>query len=215
MTTAAGPRFPISRGSATPLSKSTSTRIRELLAHPLVLLVVGAWLSGLLIPHFTQSWQDREKALEIRTGLVSAMSEDATQMLTTIQEVRRHPRATVDRDAFSRDFTQWTAKSAVTLAKIQAYFPDTTLQRDWGNLSGAIGHFYQLQVAAIDGAPGAQRTDLEKKIAGRLADILGPAPVAEWNVDNPGRWWNIRDTILAARGELVRRVLAEGPVSLR
>jgi hypothetical protein len=103
MTTSAQPFRPF--GSATEARRSLGVRIREILAHPLVLLIVGAWLSGLLIPHFTQGWQDREKALEIRTGLVSAMSEDATKMMTTIQEVRRHPRSTVDRDEFSRAFT--------------------------------------------------------------------------------------------------------------
>jgi hypothetical protein len=216
MTTAAQPFPPLVAGNERTARKTPNlTRLRQILAHPLVLLIVGAWISGLMIPRITQGWQDRQKALEIRTELVSAMSEDATTMLTSIQEVRRHPRATLNRDEFSREFTQWTAKSAVTLAKVQAYFPNTTLQRDWGNLSGAIGHFYQLQVATFDGASDGVRADLEKKISGRLADILGPTAVAAWKPANPSRWWSIRDTILAARGELVRRVLLSGPVALR
>lgn len=190
-------------------------RLREILAHPLVLLIVGAWLSGLLIPRLTQGWQDREKALEIRTQLVSAMSEDATHMMTSIQEVRRHPRATIDRDAFSRGFTQWSADSAVIGAKIQAYFPRTTLPADWGNLSGAIGEFYAIQMGQIDGARQSERRDHERKIARRLSAVLGPAAAAEWKKADPGRWWSIRDTILVARAELVRRVLANESVALR
>jgi hypothetical protein len=216
MTTAAQPFPPFVGGNERVAPKRPNvTRLREILAHPLVLLIVGAWISGLMIPRITQGWQDREKALEIRTQLVSAMSEDATTMMTSIQEVRRHPRATVDRDAFSREFTQWTARSAVIGAKVQAYFPSTTLPADWNNLSGAIGDFYAIQMGQLDGVQASERRNQERKIANRLSAVLGPAAVAEWKASDPGRWWSVRDTILDARKELVRRVLASDAVALR
>jgi hypothetical protein len=67
----------------------------------------------------------------------------------------------------------------------------------------------------LDGASATERRHHERKIAGRLSAVLGPLAVAEWKADDPGRWWNIRDSILAVRAELVRRVLAAESVALR
>src|SRR5207302_11300464 len=62
------------------------SRLRELshgLAHPLLIAVVVALLGNWLIPHFTRKWQDHQKALEIKTGLVSDMGESISNAVTT------------------------------------------------------------------------------------------------------------------------------------
>ncbi len=37
----------------------------ELLSHPLIILVIGAALSGLVIPHVTNKWKDKVRQIEI------------------------------------------------------------------------------------------------------------------------------------------------------
>jgi hypothetical protein len=39
--------------------------LEEVLVHPLFLLLIGAGVSSLLIPWFTNKWQDHRKKLEI------------------------------------------------------------------------------------------------------------------------------------------------------
>ena len=62
------------------------SRLSELagwLANPLLVTVVAAILSGLLIPYVSKGWQDHQKALEVKTGLVSQMSESSSGTVAT------------------------------------------------------------------------------------------------------------------------------------
>src|SRR5688572_15919458 len=47
----------------------------ESFLYPLILLLVGAGVTSLLIPWFTNRWQDRRKQLEIKVDLVSKITE--------------------------------------------------------------------------------------------------------------------------------------------
>ena len=51
--------------------------IYEWLSHPLLLLLVGALVSSYLLPLLTQSWQNHQKELELKSALVSQISEEA------------------------------------------------------------------------------------------------------------------------------------------
>ena len=57
----------------------------ELLKHPLIVLLVGALISGLLIPAFTRRWQNYQKALEIKTQLVSDLSKSIMGIVMATQ----------------------------------------------------------------------------------------------------------------------------------
>jgi hypothetical protein len=45
--------------------------IWDKISNPLVLLIVGAVISGILVPYITRQWQDHQKELELKTELVS------------------------------------------------------------------------------------------------------------------------------------------------
>ena len=53
------------------------------LSSPLLITVVAAVLSGLLLPYIARGWQDHQKALEIKTGLVTQMSESSSGTVAT------------------------------------------------------------------------------------------------------------------------------------
>lgn len=49
--------------------------LEEILVHPITLLLIGAGVSSLLIPWFTNKWQDHRKELEIRVDIASKIAE--------------------------------------------------------------------------------------------------------------------------------------------
>jgi len=60
----------------------------SVLAHPLIVLLVGAALTGILVPAFTRRWQNRQKELEIKAALVSDLSEAIMSIVMAVQFVR-------------------------------------------------------------------------------------------------------------------------------
>ena len=80
--------------------------------------VVAALLVNWLIPQVTRKWQDHQKALEIKTGLVSEMSESVSGAVMTgrflasglIRKSSADPRA--EQRAWNEGFRDWTTRSA-------------------------------------------------------------------------------------------------------
>src|SRR3954465_8200034 len=64
---------------------SAGVLVGKVLGHPVFLLVLGAAVSSLLIPAITRGWQNHEKQLQIKTGLVTDMSSSLTTFLMAIQ----------------------------------------------------------------------------------------------------------------------------------
>ncbi|HET7273118.1 MAG TPA: hypothetical protein VFI90_18770, partial [Rubrobacter sp.] len=84
----------------------------DFLAHPLFLLFAGAVLTGIFIPALTRRWQDRQKALELKTELIGEISESITEMAMAVQFV--HLGATsMDQQRFDEAYREWEARSAV------------------------------------------------------------------------------------------------------
>jgi hypothetical protein len=113
----------------------------RLLVFPLVVLLAGAAVSGVLIPALTRRRDDHRKAVEIKTDLVSEMSEAVTEFMTTIQfAVLRAPGQ--DQKAYDEAFRTWEVRSAVIGTKLEAYFPATPIGSDWGSFAERVTQFY-------------------------------------------------------------------------
>lgn len=59
--------------------------IKEWLSHPLVLLLVGALISGILVPIFTNQWQVRQNELELKNSLISRINESISGLIMSLQ----------------------------------------------------------------------------------------------------------------------------------
>ena len=53
----------------------TFEEISVALEHPLVLLVIGALISGVLVAWLSNRWQNHRKELEVKVDIVSKMLE--------------------------------------------------------------------------------------------------------------------------------------------
>jgi hypothetical protein len=61
--------------------------IAAFFAHPVIILIIGALLSGLLFPIFTNRWQIHQKGIEIRINLIGRMSQTIMGMVTMIDTI--------------------------------------------------------------------------------------------------------------------------------
>jgi hypothetical protein len=124
-------------------------RLAELakwLANPLVVTVVAAVLSGLLIPYVARGWQNHQKALEVKTGLVTQMSESSSGTVAT----SRFLAASLIPDAqpiWNTAYRDWVTESSSIGAKLQAYVSLETGDR-WRSFGYSVTDFLSLSVAA-------------------------------------------------------------------
>jgi hypothetical protein len=143
------------------------SRVRELshgLAHPFVIAVVIAVLVNLLIPSFTRKWQDHQKALEIKTELVSDMGESISDAVMSgrfisaglVSRSSSDPRA--DQQAFNDGYRAWTTNNASIGAKIQAYF-GSDLGSQWRSFANVVTDYFQLSAT-----PGSGRAEQVQEI---------------------------------------------------
>ena len=143
------------------------SRLREFshgLSHPLLIAVVIAVLGNFLIPNFTRKWQDHQKALEIKTGLVSDMGESISNAVMTgrfisaglVSRSSADPRA--DQRAFNDGYRAWTTSNASIGAKIQAYFGND-LGSQWRSFANVVTDYFQLSAT-----PGSGRKDQVQEI---------------------------------------------------
>lgn len=165
----------------------------ELLKHPLTVLLVGALISGLLIPAFTQRWQNHRKALEIKTELVSDLSKSIMGIVMATQFAHVGAKSQEQAD-FDQAYRDWEIESAVIGTKLQAYFPNTTIPTQWKAFSALVTDFY-----ALEGIAGGERFRCAADLAGRL----GVASSYQGDQD----WLALRNGILERKSALIQQVL--------
>jgi hypothetical protein len=110
------------------------------------LLLLGATISGLLIPSITQRWQNHQKELDVKSRLVGETSAALATFRGAVQriELGGGQRGLHDLDAA---YANWGVKSAVIRSELEAYFPHKKkLLAAWDDLdTGVTGAYYVLK----------------------------------------------------------------------
>ena len=109
----------------------------QVLAHPFVLLVIGAVISSILIPLFTQKSQDRKAKHEIQVKLAKEISKVVTLCIGVAIAITNKKDTVNDQ------------KECVILSKqlevdLWAYFPTSNLTNEWVTYSNALIGFWAL-----------------------------------------------------------------------
>jgi len=89
------------------------------------LLVVGAALTGLLVPYVTRRWQDHQKELELKVDLLARVSETVTRVITHawFRELGgKEKLSETDREEFDWRYGEWEVETRVIQAQFEAYF---------------------------------------------------------------------------------------------
>ncbi len=106
-------------------------RFKKVISHPFLILVVGAIISGLLVPYFTHQWQDNQKQLELKTDLADEINKAISDSMATAR----------GETGGSDSFRNWLIDKEMIGSKIEAYFSDDGLTHNWNNLSSAVEEF--------------------------------------------------------------------------
>jgi hypothetical protein len=192
-------------------ARGLPSRLRELshgLAHPFVIAVVIAVLVNFLIPSFTRKWQDHQKALEIKTGLVSDMGESISNAVMSgrfiaaglVSRSSSDPRA--DQRAFNDGYRAWTTSNASIGAKIQAYFGND-LGSQWRSFANVVTDYFQLSAT-----PGSGRAEQVQEILTypELRSFVSLSPADRRALVKS----NTSETFQNAYGQLGQALLARG-----
>jgi hypothetical protein len=111
------------------------------LSHPLVVLTVGAALTGLLIPQLTQRWQDQRKALEIKAELIERVSRAVAEIFTAAQ-LASVGAASQTQDDFDDAYKAWIREKVILTSLLRGYFGDDRIDRAWSGCRGCAGAYY-------------------------------------------------------------------------
>lgn len=173
----------------------------SLLGHPLTILLLGAAISGVLVPWLTRRWQNHQKSLEIKTDLVSELSKAIMQFVMAIQfaHLRSVSQTQADFDAAYRD---WEVQHSVLHTKLEAYYPNSEIPERWAGIAERLTDLYALEGASSNENRTAGELALWKKLDG--GDIL-PG-------NHPG-WLQLKNAILEKKAAIIRDILKE-PISV-
>lgn len=180
------------------------------LKHPLFLLIAGAVVTGYLVPTITRYWQDRQKELEQRTGLVGDISENVMKIVMAVQFAHVwKANLSASEDIGSADqrrelmeqlnaaYMEWQVRSAVLGTKLEAYFKggnDDQLPEDWSAFSRAVERFY-----ALEGVDTASWQRNAAALGDMLQQLRSPAKAMDWLA--------LREAVLAVKATMIQRVL--------
>lgn len=120
------------------------------LAHPAMLLVVAAVLTGLLVPWITNRWEERDKAvaaaraaeereLAIKVDLVTAIGSSTARFLAAVEAAGGRRTARVD-----EAYEAFQTSSLETSSKLAAYFREPDQLEAWTNFVFTIRNVYAL-----------------------------------------------------------------------
>jgi hypothetical protein len=132
------------------------------MSHPLVLIGVGAIVSGILVPSFTRGAQDHREALKIKSELVSSMSAAASPMLAaTLANVLVHngdiPRS------YDDAYQQWVTRSNDVWTRLRTYVPDHEATAEWGSFMLRMRDvYYFFRLSPAEG--GITRVDYTNRL---------------------------------------------------
>jgi hypothetical protein len=120
--------------------------LRAVVSHPVFLLLLGGALTGYLIPSFTQRWQDHQNELDVKSRLVTQVSEGLATFTGSVRRIALGGGQPGLRGLDSA-YVTYDVRYAVVRSELEAYFPHNQKLLDaWDKVSnGVSGDYYLLK----------------------------------------------------------------------
>ena len=116
----------------------------------LVLLGVGAGITGILVPYFTRRWQDRKAALKLKEELVKHIATSVTRILRATESAE-HKLINISMKPSIEDQANQKEKQSVNNQSTTTETPKTEKQE-------LLEGFRKSQIAWLDDCPGIGST---------------------------------------------------------
>jgi hypothetical protein len=139
--------------------------IIKCLSHPLFLLVVGAIISSIIIPIYTNQWQNYQKELEIKSKLAEEISTSISNKIINSRLVQIS--GYTENIDYVKSTIDWEISKARISSIIGTYFVDPFVKNQWEELSFLISEFSVLETSLT-----SNETEYYKKICLRYEHIL-------------------------------------------
>ena len=163
--------------------------LKSLFSNQLFLLIAGAIISSLLIPWFFQIWQNQQTELEIKTNLISKISESVITLVMTTQSVliqnnNQHITSSDQLiqlfDNLNEKYRKWEIESATINSQLRAYFPNSDVSNLWGSLktgsnsfSENVSKFYTLSIKAeVNSTSPIDFGDTRQELLNQMESII-------------------------------------------
>ena len=162
----------------------TKSRWDEVVYHwlsaPLLLTVVGALLINFVIPQITTNSQNHQRALEVKTSLVSDMSDAIAKSLMVARLVATDviPKTGASAQGpFNTGLQEWQEQQAKLGTELEAYFPGSRVSGEWRQYAETVTNVYFLSATGVE-----DRLPLVEKLQKRLR-------ARKWCSGNPAIDW--------------------------
>ena len=113
---------------------SIAESVVDVFRHPLVIVVIGAVISGLIISPITDRWQNRQKELQIRVNLVRRISRTIMGRMTKIELGVPAKRLEELNKESNDEYMKFKVDSAVIGTELDSYFPNQEIGKKWDEL---------------------------------------------------------------------------------
>lgn len=191
---------------------SWADALHEWLGHPLLLLLVGAVITGLLVPSITHRWQTQQMGQDLKTKVIGeitdASSSTMSQLELTVLPEFGHNAST---SSSATQYQVWMQKGSSIGSEIQAYFPDRGLPLHWGNFYGLMRNFYLFTYATDPATDGIRLRSIK-----HYFDVHGVRDTAMWNTlatrnrfstSYRGAWTSLERLILGVRDGITGAIM--------
>jgi hypothetical protein len=111
------------------------------LGSPLLVVIVGAFLTNWLLPDLTRSWQDHQRELDFKTNLVTSISTTVASALaeTTIyQNGQEEADPALQRQHYLDAYRALEESRTAITAEMRANFVEPVIADDWDSYSMAV-----------------------------------------------------------------------------
>ncbi len=185
-------------------------KLKEWIAHPLFLLLVGALISSYLIPSWTRRWQDHQKELELKVALIREINDSIMNMIMRIEVVEILAITKQGKEKEYEDmqsyYKKWMVEKEVIGSNIQAFFPDIIeIGRKWSDLTTIVYLLEALSEVGNGEKIGTRKNTLRKiqKLIPKERSFVDLGELSQRNIDN---WLELKRLTVSLKNELVNAI---------
>lgn len=134
------------------------------LSNPFILLIAGAMISGLLVPFFTNRWQNtqknyelqiarNQKALELKMDLIDQITKSVSTIVMSVLLLAGGIGKSGKEGAFEKidTYKNWEISSKAIGSQLRAFFPENLeIEMEWNRFYDLVNDFYSLAFASTD-----------------------------------------------------------------
>jgi len=199
----------------------------EFFQHPLVILLVGAVISGVLIPFFTRSWQNHQKSLDIKNDLVTEISKTVTTMMINVQYFLENMKKMSKEEEqkiqqkYNNDYKNWSIAEEIISSRLEAYFPTQNIIQQWKEYTEIINNIYTLSTTDEKSKRPQKINEIKQYLNAQASettinqinwDMLEDRKKyinekGEFTNEYLDNWWKLKKLILNAENSIIQDVI--------